>query len=140
MHYGFAIKPNRCGNRFLNFLGCIGVITRALWTFLTLFLNWARASLLLYFQQQPGAFGNVGTSFVNVSPPGPCRRLVEEQRSWLWSSSRSISKLQIWCNELLVSSGHHRQRVDTKLTSMRPFLRTVRWLGLGWWFGIVLVT
>ena len=82
MHYGSAIKLNRCGNQFLDLLGCINVTTGALWTFLTLFSTWAGASQLLYFLQQPGAFGNVGISFVNVRQPGPCWRLDEEQRSW----------------------------------------------------------
>ena len=82
MHYGSAIKLNRCGNQFLVLLGCINVTIGALWTFSTLFSTWAGASQLLYFLQQPGAFGNVEISFVNVRLPGPCWRLDEEQRSW----------------------------------------------------------
>ena len=62
------------------------------------------------------------------------------QKSWLWSSLRSISNLRILCTVFPVSSGHHQQRVGIKLTSMRPFLITVSWLGLVWWFGTVPVT
>ena len=112
MHYGFVIKPNRFGNGILDFLGYIGMLTVVSWTFLTLFLSKALFSLLLSSQQSLGVFGSIETRCVNANPLGPFRRYIEEQKSWLWSSSRFISDLRILCTMLPPAEGGYKANFD----------------------------